>query len=182
MKTKNLILTALFAALTAIGGFIKIATPISAFTLQNFFAAMAGILLGPQLGALSQLIYVALGLIGLPVFTAGGGISYVFQPTFGFLIGLIAQAYVTGRLSRGNTGFLVLAFSCIFGFLALYAVGLPYMHFILAVYLDKPWTLWQTIWGGMLLFLPWDALKIIAACLMGKKIIPRLQRESRIAE
>ena len=54
-KTRMLLLTALFAALTAIGAFLKIPTPWSSFTLQVFFVCMAGVLLGPKYGALSQL-------------------------------------------------------------------------------------------------------------------------------
>ena len=84
MKTRDIVLTALFAALTAIGAFIRIPTPWSSFTLEIFFVCMAGILLGAKLGALSQAIYIALGLIGLPNFTSGGGPGYEFQPTFGY--------------------------------------------------------------------------------------------------
>ena len=68
MRTKQLVLTALFAALTAIGAFLKIQIPVEgipAITLQFFFTAMAGLLLGAKLGALSQLLYVALGLVDL---------------------------------------------------------------------------------------------------------------------
>ena len=73
MKARNLILTALFAALTAIGAFIRIPFAFSSITLQFFFTAMAGLLLGAKLGALSQLLYVVLGLVGVPIFAAGGG-------------------------------------------------------------------------------------------------------------
>ena len=52
---------------------------------------MAGLLLGARLGALSQALYVGLGLVGLPIFAAGGGFSYVFNPTFGFLLGLVIR-------------------------------------------------------------------------------------------
>ena len=44
----------------------------------------------------SQLVYVGIGLAGLPVFTQGGGIGYFLQPTFGYLIGYIAGAFVVG--------------------------------------------------------------------------------------
>ena len=53
--------------------------------------------------ALSQLVYVALGLLGLPIFAVGGGPGYLLQPSFGFLLGLIPAAWVAGRLSRGET-------------------------------------------------------------------------------
>ena len=94
MTTRKLVRTALFAALTAVGAFLKIPLGPSAITLQFFFTAMAGCLLGSGCGALSQLIYVLLGLLGLPIFTAGGGFSYVLHPTFGFLLGLIPAAWV----------------------------------------------------------------------------------------
>ena len=65
MRTKQLVLTALFAALTAIGAFLKIQIPVEgipAITLQFFFTAMAGVLLGAKYGAISQAVYVLLGL------------------------------------------------------------------------------------------------------------------------
>ena len=86
MSARKLVYTALLAALTAAGAFIRIPIGISVITLQFLFTAMAGVLLGPGGGALSQGVYVALGLVGLPIFTAGGGFGYVLQPSFGFLL------------------------------------------------------------------------------------------------
>lgn len=63
MKIKDIILTALFAALTAIGAFLKIPFPLAAITMQSFFTAMAAILLGRKYGALSQGVYVLIGLV-----------------------------------------------------------------------------------------------------------------------
>ena len=91
-KTLMLVLTALFAALTAIGAFFKIPFALAAISLQFLFTAMAGILLGAGYGALSQGVYVLIGLVGVPIFALGGGFSYVLQPTFGFLLGLIPSA------------------------------------------------------------------------------------------
>ena len=64
MKTRDLIYCALFAALTAIGAFIHFQFMHATITLQCFFTAMAGLLLGARLGALSQALYVGLGLVG----------------------------------------------------------------------------------------------------------------------
>lgn len=95
--TRNMVLAALFAALTAIGAFLQIPTGTVPITLQFLFTALAGLLLGWKWGAVSQLLYVGIGLLGLPVFTQGGGIGYVLQPSFGFLLGLIPAAAVIGR-------------------------------------------------------------------------------------
>lgn len=177
MRTRKIILTGLFAALTAIGAFIRIPTPISSFTLQVFFTCMAGLLLGPGLGAASQAVYVLLGLVGLPIFTQGGGFSYVTQTTFGFLLGLIPAAWVAGMIARrGAASFWRLLLACLAGTAAVYVIGLPYMHCILRFYLNKTWSIQQTVMGGMVIFLPWDVLKAIVASLLAKKLLPTLHK------
>ena len=79
--TKNrlylLILCSLFAALCAIGAFIKVPLAWLPITLQTFFSTLAGLLLGKKWGTVSVVVYLLLGLIGLPIFTQGGGIGYV---------------------------------------------------------------------------------------------------------
>ena len=100
INTRDLILVSLFTALMVVGAFIKIPFPLLPITLQPFFCAFAGLILGSRLGALSQIIYVVMGLVGLPVFTQGGGLIYVFVPSFGFLLGFILGAYVIGRISE----------------------------------------------------------------------------------
>ena len=97
-KIKDLTLMALFAALTAVGAFITIPVPPVPFSLQIFFAILAGALLGSRRGAISVAVYVLLGLCGLPVFTKGAGLSYIFQPTFGYLAGFILGAWLCGRI------------------------------------------------------------------------------------
>ncbi len=179
MKTKDLILTALFAALTAVGDFLRVPTPISSFTLQVFFCCLAGVLLGPKYGALSQLVYILLGLAGLPIFTTGGGLGVLVRPTAGFILGLVPLAAVSGALARRwGGGFWSICAACLVGEVLFYAIGLPYMHLVLTLYLQKQQTVWQTVWGGMLIFLPWDCLKIVACGLVGKRLLPLRQREA----
>ena len=100
MKTRQMILIALFAALTGIGAFIKIPTPLVPYTLQYLFCAYAGIFLGSKDGLYSQLLYISIGLVGFPIFASGGGPAYVLQPTFGYLMGFAAGAYVIGLLIK----------------------------------------------------------------------------------
>ena len=176
MKLRNLILTALFAALTAIGAFIRIPFAFSSITLQFFFTAMAGVLLGARWGAASQAVYVLLGLAGLPIFTQGGGFSYVLQPTFGFLVGLIPAAWLIGYMSRKKSGFWWLCLSCLAGLGVLYLIGMPYMAVILNVYLAKGMSLWSLLMAGMLPFLPGDMVKIAVTALLCGRLRPVLSR------
>ena len=177
MRARDLTLTALFAALTAAGAFVKIPTPISSFSLQFLATALAGILLGGRLGALSQAVYVVLGLVGLPIFTAGGGPQYILHPTFGFLLGLIPSALIIGYLAEKSRRKTRLILACLAGLGVLYLVGLPYMGLVLNLYLGKAMSLGQILWGGMVLFLPGDAIKIAAAVLVGERLSGRLPRE-----
>lgn len=83
INTKNLILCALFTALIVVGAFIRIPIPVVPFTLQFFFTMLAGLLLGGKLGFTSVATYIAMGLLGLPVFVEGGGLAYLLKPSFG---------------------------------------------------------------------------------------------------
>lgn len=80
IKTTDMVLCAMFAALIAVGAFIRIPIPYVPFTLQLFFTTLAGLLLGPKLGAASSLVYMITGLIGIPIFTEGGGPGYILSP------------------------------------------------------------------------------------------------------
>ena len=174
MKTRTLILTALFAALTAVGAFLKIPFPLAAITLQFFFTAMAGTLLGKKYGALSQAVYVLLGLVGVPIFALGGGFSYIFQPTFGFLLGLIPAAWVIGSIAKRPLTFWRSAAAMLAGLAVLYAIGVPYMALIANAYLGKGLTFWQVIKNGMLIYLPGDLLKIALGSFLCVAITRRL--------
>ena len=124
-KTRALLLCALFAALIAAGAFIRIPVPVLPFTLQTLFVLLAGLLLGPRWGALSVIAYVAIGLVGIPIFTQGGGPQYVFQPSFGYLLAFIPGAYLTGWLARRGAPTLPrLLLACAAGLAVIYAIGM----------------------------------------------------------
>ena len=176
MKTRDMILTALFAALTAAGAFIRIPLGVATITLQLLFTTLAGVLLGARLGALSQTVYVLLGLVGLPVFASGGGFQYVLHPTFGFVLGLIPTAYLIGALTErdGSPGRVALA--CAAGFAVLYLIGVPYMGVVCNAYLGKGLTFWQILKSGMLIYLPGDCLKIAVCALLAPQLVRALAR------
>ena len=99
-RTRQIVMCGIFAALMGIGAFIQIPVPIIPLSLQDLFVMLAGILLGAKYGALSVVISLFIGLLGFPVFTHGGGITYVLQPSFGFMLGFIPGAYLTGMMTH----------------------------------------------------------------------------------
>ena len=72
------------------------------YNLQTIFVWAAGFILGSRLGFLTLAIYIALGLLGLPLFASGGGFDYYKEPTFGYLISLPFNAYLAGFLRENN--------------------------------------------------------------------------------
>jgi biotin transport system substrate-specific component len=176
-RTFKLTLCALFVALTAIGAFIKIPAPLAPFSLQVLFVIMAGIILGPRLGFLSQLAYIFIGLAGIPIFAQGGGPSYVFQPSFGFLLGFAAAAFVIGTITEGvkHLTFPKLLAASTAGLATIYAIGLPYLYMIVNFYLGKDMPVFDVLWGACLIFLPGDLLKIVLASILSLKILKAIK-------
>ena len=122
----------------------------------------------------SQAVYVLIGLVGVPIFALGGGFSYVLQPTFGFLLGLIPSAFVIGKLAKRPLTFWGTALAMLAGLAVLYAIGVPYMALIANAYLGKGLTFWQVIKNGMLIYLPGDLLKIALGSFLCVAITRRL--------
>lgn len=172
IKLSALLLIALFAALTALGAFLRVPLPYGSITMQLPVAAMAGLLLGAKKGAASQLIYVLLGIAGLPIFADGGGLMYLVRPTFGMVLGLIPTAYIIGRIANGTEKLSRLLAAEAVGLGMLYAIGLPYMYLTLGGTLSPL----QTLFSGCLLYLPFDLLKLICAALLARRLLPILKR------
>ncbi len=172
MKVRELTFAALFAALTAAAAFLRIPLGPVAVTPQFLITAMAGVMLGAKWGAVSQALYVALGLIGLPLFTMGGGFGYVLQPTFGFLLGLIAAAAVIGGITKGSAAPRRILLATLAGLAVLYLVGLPYMALILNGYLHQDIPFRKLLMLGCIPFLPFDAAKV----LLTAALCPILQK------
>ena len=97
MQTRGIVLSALYAVLTALAARISVPLGAVPVTLQVLVVLLSGFLLGKKLGALSQVAYIAMGLFGFPVFTTGGGIQSVLSPTFGYILGFVPMAWCAGR-------------------------------------------------------------------------------------
>ena len=134
----------LFTALIAAGAFIKIPVPVVPFTLQYLFTMLAGLFLGSRRGMISVVAYMLLGLAGLPIFSEGGGIWYIFKPSFGYIIGFCLGTYVTGliaeRLKQKTVFHYLLA--NLAGLMIVYACGMVYYYVICNYVIDTPIGIW----------------------------------------
>ncbi len=173
-KTRNLILCSLFVALIVVGAFIKIPIPVVPFTLQFLFTMMAGLLLGGKLGAVSVGVYIAMGLLGLPVFAEGGGFSYVLKPSFGYIIGFAVASYVTGVIANKvpNPSYKRLYAANFIGLGIVYLFGMTYYYLMSNIYLGDPIGLWPLFLYCFILAVPGDIVLCILATILGKRLIP----------
>lgn len=181
-RTASLIICALFSALIAIGAFIKVPVPAVPFTLQFLFTTLAGILLGPRLGSLSVAVYLAVGLAGIPVFAQGGGPGYILQPSFGYLIGFYLGTYITGTIARTAGAQPTVKRLLIAGFAGLavvYLIGMVYYYVVANYYIQKPIGVWPLIWYCFILALPGDVAICFVSAILGKRLIPILNRGAR---
>ena len=134
MKIKEMCMYALFAILIGVGAFIKLPISIVPVTMQTLFVVMAGLFLKEK-AIYSVMLYVGMGLIGLPVFASGGGISYVLVPSFGYLLGFIGAAYFVGKFSSDNKMRNLII--CCIGMIIIYIIGILYFVFIQYAYYGK---------------------------------------------
>ena len=173
---KNSLLAAFFAVLTGIGGLLSIPLPPVPFTMQTFVVMMSGLLLGPKFGPLSQVFYIVMGLIGIPVFAGGvGGLQTIFSPTFGFLLGFILQSWIAGFLASRAKTFPHYCLVCLAATVGLYAVGLPLFYVALNFVIGTDVSLASTFKLALLPFVVPDLLKVAAAGWLAFCAVPVLK-------
>ncbi len=171
-STKGLVYAALFGALTAAGAFIVIPLPPVPITAQTFFLNVSAILLGGQLGAVSQFIYVMLGVVGIPVFAGGkAGLGVIFGPTGGYLQGFIIAAFIIGMVNRmkKSAGIFWNIFSMLIGMLIIYFLGSLQLSLVAKMSFHKALTV------GVLPFIPGDIIKILLAAIISSRLKGRVK-------
>ena len=156
---------------------VSIPTPFFVpFTLQTLVVLMSGLLLGPRYGPMSQMFYIAMGLIGLPVFAGGtGGIHYIFMPTFGFLVGFIAVSWVAGLLGpRARTLPQYVAVS-LAAAICLYLVALPLFYINMNYVAGTKMSFIRAVQIAFFPFAVPDMLKAGAAAWLAARSVPVLE-------
>ena len=150
-----------FSILTAISAQISIPIKPVPFTLQTVIVLLAGAFLGAKNGAYSQLIYIFLGAIGLPIFaqTADGtmGFARLIGPTGGYLLAFPVAAYLVGLLTEKNQKYLTVIISMFAAELVVIAFGTLYLY---AAYLHN---FVDAVKAGAAIFTVWMVVKVFAA-------------------
>ncbi|WP_104481257.1 biotin transporter BioY [Actinokineospora auranticolor] len=166
MRSKDIALVALFAAIMVVLGFfplIELPLVPAPFTAQTLGVMLAGSVLGARRGGSAILLFVVLVAIGLPVLPGGrGGLGVIMGVTGGFVLAYPVGAFVVGLLTelcwrRYNLA-LALLCNAVGGALVLYAIGIPWMAVVGGLPLGRAFT-------GSVVFLPGDAAKVVVASL-----------------
>ncbi len=169
---RTLVLALVGSAFVAVSAQVQVSllpfSPVP-ITGQTFAVLIVGMAFGWRLGAVTLLLYLAEGAAGIPVFAKlSAGPAVIVGPTGGYIVGFVLAAAVVGYLAqRGwdrNVGLTALAM--LIGNIAIYLPGLPWLAVYLAgIGTENP--VGAAIAGGLVPFLPGDALKLaLAACLL----------------
>lgn len=155
------VFAALIAGLTLLGQIMIGVVPI---TLQTLGVLLAGAILGPRKGPLAVLLYLLVGLIGVPIFAGGSaGPAAFLGPTGGFLVGFVLAAWIAGlfsaRLLPKYPFWPALAGMFLAGS-SVYATGLPWFIWIVGA----PATV------ALVPFIPGDVIKIVLATLVARLV------------
>ena len=164
----QMILVSLFAALTAAGAFVSIPIGLVPISLQNLFTFLSGMVLGSRLGTFSQLIYILLGVVGLPVFSGfRGGLGVLLGPTGGFLTGFVFSACIIGKLIEMIDDARIWSYFVIglLGIIIIYACGVTQLLIVTEIGFK------EAVIVGVVPFLPGDLLKLIIASFLAVRIV-----------
>jgi biotin transport system substrate-specific component len=173
MTVKEMIFAALFASLTAAGAKINILLPGIPVTLQTLIVMTAGCLIGKKPALISQIVYIAIGLLGVPVFAKPiAGPAYIFQPTFGYLIGFAIGAYFIGYIiekSKRKTPFFFFLAN-ISGLIIIYLFGTIYLYGLSNLYLGSSMGFLKALSAGALPFILKDMILGIPVALVSYEV------------
>jgi biotin transport system substrate-specific component len=179
--TKDITYTSFFTALAVVSAVIVrlgTGTMLVPFSLLPMVSLLSGMILGSKLGAISMLVYVILGLIGVPVFASPpyGGFTYILKPTFGFLLGFIASSWITGKVLEKSKALLRhYLLASFLGLVVIYLVGLPYLYIVLNFYMKKPVGIVEVLKLGLFPFILPDIIKAFVSSIFAKAIVSRLE-------
>lgn len=172
-QVTDYVYAALFAALIAVLGLVSIPLPISPvpITGQSLAIMLTGSILNARQAAFSVLTFLLIGAVGVPVFAGmTGGIGILVGPRGGYLLGYLVGAVVIALLKRENSKWRLALANVVGGILIVYAFGVPWLHFVTGMGLEKAFMV------GALPFIPGDLFKAFAATLIAVAVNRQLQK------
>ncbi len=184
------IYAALFTGLITVGAYIAVPLPVSPvpIVLQNFFVLLAGLLLPLRWAVASVALYLGLGAIGLPVFSAArGGLAHFVGPTGGYLVGFLPAVAVCaliaapagaggGAVAGGRRRAVRDTVASVAATGIIYALGTPWLAQVMDL---APGA---AVGAGILPFLPGDAIKIAAAVAVAQVARPLLRARAGVSQ
>lgn len=170
----DIALCAVFVALMTAGAYIKIPFPLVPLTFQTVISVLSGLLLGWKRGVVAMSVYMFSGLLGLPVFADGGGISYILKPSFGYIIGFAAASATAGVIAGKSSSSKRLMAAALAAFAVNYAIGIPYC--LVCANLLGVKAIAKLFITGNLIYMPKDAALCILAAMLAKILRPALRK------
>ena len=165
IRSSELFWVITFTVLTFLAAQVEIPTQPVPFTLQTMLVLLAGAFLGSRNGAYSQIVYLVLGVIGIPVYAGFSfGLTKIFGPTGGYLLSFPFAAYLVGYIVEKKSGTLALILSFVLGQLLILFVGAAF----LAVFMNGDFS--KAMFSGVVIFSVWDIIKISAAVSIYKAV------------
>lgn len=171
-KTKDLTLIALFTVFIATGAFIRISVGPVPFTMQFFFTNLAALTLSKKNSFMCVLIYIIIGLTGIPVFTQGGGLGYILNQNFGFILGFLFGNYISSYILEkiNKTNFIHYIFASIINLTVIYSTGILYYYIISHFYLNSEMLIKTFLASFMIICLPGDIISLILSSILAGRL------------
>ena len=178
MSLRKKMLVSLFASLLCVSSYVILPIGPVPVTLQVLFVLLSGAILGAELGALSVVIWIMLGVFGLPVFAGGkSGPLVLLGPTGGYLVGFVVCSWLVGAMTRSPSLSRFRTGTAMFlGLTAAYALGLAGFMASFAFFLQKPMTLQQAISLSVIPFIPFDLVKVAIGAWLAPVLLEALSR------
>jgi len=129
---------------------------------------MIASILGPRLGLLSVLIYIAVGLQGTPVFAAGGGLNYYMQYGFGYIIGFIPGVLVTGNILAGKQEAFSRFRAALAGMIVVHITGILYLVTVLFIKRESVFSVFGWVWQSSGIQFFYDLIFAMIAVVLGR--------------
>ena len=174
LKVKDLCLMAISLAILIISSKISFNLGVITLTLQTLSVSLISFILKWKRASLVFLTYIVMGLIGIPVFSTGGGYQYIYSLSFGFIIGFFLSSFIFGSniLSKYKWTNIIKG---ILGLAIIDISGLVYMYIIFKYYNNQDVSFIYVIEVGLLPFIIKDLVSVVLSSIIAIRLEPAIE-------